>query len=148
MTATVRLTPRPLSVGAAWKALEADGAGGVVVFAGRVRPDPGPTGRVTAIVYEAHAAPAIARFRALARIAERRFGARRTVLWHRVGRVPVGTVSVIVGAACAHRAAAFAAARYLIEALKASVPIWKEERGRSARRPRRRPSPRGARSAG
>jgi molybdopterin synthase catalytic subunit len=148
MTSAVRLTSRPLSVGPAWRALEAPGAGGVVVFAGRVRPDPGPGGRVSALVYEAHASLALARFRALAAIAERRFGARRTVLWHRVGRVPVGEVSVIVGAACAHRAAAFSAARYLIEALKASVPIWKEERGRSGRRPRRRPSPRGGRSAG
>ena len=88
----------------------------------------------------------LARLRTLERSVRRRFGARRVVLWHRVGRLRVGEVSVIVGAAYAHRAEAFAAARYLIEELKAVVPIWKTERARPARRPRPRRSRRVARS--
>ena len=47
----------------------------------------------------------------------RRFGAGRTVAWHRVGRVRVGEAAVVVGAACGHRAEAFAAARFLIDEL-------------------------------
>ncbi|MGA8303795.1 MAG: hypothetical protein WB873_08925 [Thermoplasmata archaeon] len=50
-----------------------------------------------------------------------------------------------MGAAAAHRAPAFAAAQYLIDHLKKSVPIWKTERARSGRPPRRRPTPRGGR---
>jgi molybdopterin synthase catalytic subunit len=147
MTASVRLTARPLSVAAAWRALQGEGAGGVVLFAGRVRPDRSAAGRVEAILYESHRAPALAVFRTLAATAERRFGATALVLWHRTGRVAVGEVSVIVGATCGHRAEAFRAARYLIDRLKVTVPIWKTERSRPAHRPRRSPARRGGRSS-
>lgn len=142
------LTRRPLSFAAAARELEGPGLGGVVLFAGRVRADGPRRTRVVALDYEAHEGPALRILEELDRTARRRFGAQRTVLWHRVGRVAAGEVSVIVGAACAHRAPAFAAARYLIDRLKQTVPIWKEERARSGRRPRRRPSPRDGRSAG
>ena len=145
---SIRLTPRPLPVAAAWRELEGPGAGGVVVFVGRIRPDVSPRGRVVAVNYEAHTPVALARFRALDARARRRFGAIRVVLWHRVGRVRTGEASVVVGAACGHRAEAFAAARYLIEDLKATVPIWKTERARSVRPPRPRRGRRAARSSG
>jgi len=144
----VRLTRRPLTLAAAEGALRAAAGGGVVVFAGRVRPDRRGRSRVTALDYEVDRAPALTRLRAIERTARRRFGARGVVLWHRVGRVRAGEVAVVVGACCAHRAEAFAAARYLIDELKATVAIWKEERGRRAHRPRRRPVRRAARSTG
>jgi molybdopterin synthase catalytic subunit len=140
---SVRLSARPLSPSAALRELDDPSLGGVVVFAGRVRADPTAAGTVTALLYEAHQGPALRVLRGLEREARRRFGAGRTVAWHRVGRVKVGEVAVIVGAACGHRAEAFAAARFLIDRLKQTVPIWKEERarrGRRPRRPRRRPA--------
>ena len=145
---SVRLTDRALTVAGAMRALEGPGLGGVVVFAGRVRPDRGRAGRVFALDYETHRAPALRRLAAIERDARARFGAGRVVIWHRVGRLKVGEVSVVVGAACAHRAAAFDAARFLIDELKASVPIWKTERARPVRRPRRRPGRARARSTG
>lgn len=145
---SVRLSARPLSVAAALRELEHAATGGVTVFVGRVRPDRTRSGRVVALDYEAHVAPARAELSRLEVEARRRFGARATVAWHRTGRVRVGEPAVIVGAACAHRAEAFAAARFLIDELKARVPIWKERRARPARRPRRRRAPRGGRSTG
>ncbi len=145
---SIRLTRNRLSLGAASRALEGAGLGGVVVFAGRVRPDSRPAGRVVALEYEVDRAMALRRMRALDAAARRKFGARRVVLWHRFGRVEVGETAVIAGAACGHRAKAFDAARYLIEELKATVPIWKSDRVRPARRPRRPPSRRAGRSGG
>ena len=145
---SVRLSARPISVEKATAELFGPGLGGVVIFAGRVRADPSRAGRVVALDYEVHRAPALQRLERIATIARRRFGARRVVLWHRVGLVPVGEVSVIAGAACPHRARAFAAARYLIEELKVTVPIWKTDRARRGRRPRPRPRRAGERSAG
>ena len=139
MTVSVRLTRRPLSVAAAMRVLAGPGSGGVVVFAGRVRPDRTPAGRVTKLEYEADRPLARSALADLERTARRRFGAARVVLWHRLGPVPVDETSVIVGAATGHRAAAFAAARYLIERLKADVPIWKSAPARPARRRRSRP---------
>jgi len=116
--------------------------GGVAIFAGRVRPDRRGGSRVVALDYEGDRRPALDRLRAIERTARRRFGASAVVLWHRLGRVAVGEVSVIVGATCAHRSEALGAARYLIDELKATVPIWKDERARPARRrPRRRARP-------
>jgi len=136
MMSAVRLSPRRLSYWAALAELGGPALGGVVLFAGRVRPDRVPGGRVVALDYDAHVGPALRRLEEIASIARRRYGARRVVLWHRVGRVQVGEVSVIAGAACGHRAQAFAAARYLIDELKATVPLWKTVRARPARRPR------------
>jgi len=142
---SVRLTRRRLSATAAMSALEGPGLGGVVLFAGRVRPDATARGRVTALDYEAHASLARKVLADLERTARARFGAERVVLWHRVGVVPVDETSVLVGAATGHRARAFEAARFLIEKLKVEAPIWKSERERPARRPRPRPGGRGAR---
>ncbi|HYA58577.1 MAG TPA: molybdenum cofactor biosynthesis protein MoaE [Thermoplasmata archaeon] len=144
----VRLVRRPLSVARAYAELEGSGLGAVTVFVGRVRPDPSPQGRVEALDYEADLEPALRRLRAIEARAHEHFGAGRTVLWHRIGRVPAGEVAVIAGAAAGHRAEAFRAARYLIEELKRTVPIWKTERSRPGRPPRPRPGRRGARSSG
>ncbi|MCI4319909.1 MAG: molybdenum cofactor biosynthesis protein MoaE [Thermoplasmata archaeon] len=100
------------------------------MFLGRVRPDVVKGRRVRALRYEAHTDVAEANLRALAKAATRRFGALRVVLWHRVGDVPVGEPSVIVGVATAHRAEAFAAARFMIDRLKATLPVWKSVRPR------------------
>lgn len=145
---TVRLTRRPLSVTAALASLAGRELGAVVVFAGRVRPDRVAGGRVTRLDYEVDVPIARRELGRLEAGARRRFGAQEVVLWHRLGPVRVGEISVVTGVACGHRAPAFAAARYLIEELKHSVPIWKTERARPSRRPRRPPSRRPARSSG
>ncbi len=131
-----RLTGRPLAVATAYRALEWEGAGAVVLFAGRVRPDATRRGRVEALEYEADRRPGLRSFQAIARTASERYPGVRLLLWHRTGVVPVGQIAVIVGAAAPHRSAAFAAARFAIERLKRRSPIWKSDRVRPGRRPR------------
>jgi molybdopterin synthase catalytic subunit len=114
--------------------------GGVVLFVGRVRPDRRGKGRVVALEYEADLRMAGPALLALEREARRRFAVRRVVLAHRVGRLAVGTPSVLVGVAAPHRRSAFGAARFLIDRLKRDVPIWKTERTRAAPRRRRGPN--------
>jgi molybdopterin synthase catalytic subunit len=46
---------------------------------------------------------------------------------HRIGRLEIGQASIVIAAASAHRADAFAATRYAIERVKQIVPIWKRE---------------------
>ena len=46
---------------------------------------------------------------------------------HRVGAVPLGEPSVIVAVSAAHREAAFAGAREVIDRIKTEAPIWKRE---------------------
>ena len=52
----------------------------------------------------------------------------RVVIWHRIGTLSVGESSIVVAASAAHRSEAFEAARYCIDTVKTSVPIWKRER--------------------
>jgi molybdopterin synthase catalytic subunit len=144
---SIRLTRQPISPAAAYRELEGPGLGGVVLFTGRVRGERTGKGRVVALDYEVHEGPALRLMHELDRAARREFGVSRTVLWHRVGRVKAGETSVIVGAAAGHRAPAFAAARYLIDCLKETVPIWKTDRARFVRPRRRRPSPRAGRAS-
>ena len=51
----------------------------------------------------------------------------RIALLHRVGVLAVGESAVVVVASAPHREEAFAAARFCIDSLKRSVPIWKRE---------------------
>ncbi len=142
---SVRLSRAPLSVVRAHRELERPGLGGLVLFSGRVRPDRAGRSRVRALRYEVDRPVALRELAAIERRARARFGARATVLWHRTGVVKVGEIAVIVGAACRHRKEAFEAARYLIEEVKRTVPIWKEVRARHVRRPRPRPRRAGGR---
>ena len=48
-------------------------------------------------------------------------------LLHRIGRLAVGEISVLVCCSAPHRAEAFEAARHGIERIKQDVPIWKKE---------------------
>ena len=58
-----------------------------------------------------------------------RFGLSRVYFRHRLGRVPVGEIAVIIGVRAPHRAEAFDGCRFLIESLKRDVPIWKVRAG-------------------
>jgi molybdopterin synthase catalytic subunit len=132
-----RLTASPLRLDRAYQSLEAKGAGAIVLFAGRVRPDATDRGRIRALEYEADRPLARRSFQEIDRQIRAQFPGLRLLLWHRTGRVGVGEIAVIVGAASPHRSAAFAATRDAIERLKSESPIWKGDRVRPARRPRR-----------
>lgn len=59
--------------------------------------------------------------------AKHRFAIADAVCVHRYGRLEVGEMAVWVGVAAGHRDAGFAACRFIIDTVKAQVPIWKEE---------------------
>jgi molybdopterin synthase catalytic subunit len=148
---TCKITSRPLSIGQVERFLEDRSSGALVLFVGRVRPDLAGGRRVMALEYEADRRMALERLRELERRAMTRFEARRIYVVHRIGRIPVGAASVVIGVAAAHRALAFGAARFLIEELKREIPIWKSDRWDRApagRPRRRRPRPRHGQSPG
>jgi molybdopterin synthase catalytic subunit len=55
------------------------------------------------------------------------FKVREVAIVHRLGRIEIGEISVLIVVASAHRAPAFEACRWLIDTLKRTVPIWKKE---------------------
>lgn len=122
------LTDAALSAGTAADWVVRPSCGAVVLFSGTSRDhSPGRSG-VTTLEYEAYDEQVVARLGAIAAAARQRWPELgRLVLLHRVGEVPVGESSVLVVASAPHREAAFAAARFGIDTLKATVPIWKRE---------------------
>jgi molybdopterin synthase catalytic subunit len=102
--------------------------GAVVVFSGTVRDHAEHRTDVTTLEYEAYEAQVVPRLAAIEQEIRSRFDEiGRVALIHRVGVLELCEVSVVVAVSSAHRPAAFEAARYGIDALKASVPIWKRE---------------------
>jgi molybdopterin synthase catalytic subunit len=100
--------------------------GAYTSFEGRVR-DHNEGRRVLRLEYESYAPLAVAEGARIVEEARARFPVTRIACVHRVGALAIGDVAVWVGAWAAHRDAAFAACRYVIDEVKARVPIWKKE---------------------
>lgn len=108
------------------QSVQSDLAGASVLFCGTTRQY--TDGRETVhLEYEAYEKMAIAKIHELHDQAQQKFAIEKVAIVHRLGVVPVGECSVAIAVSSAHRAAAFAAASWLIDTLKESVPIWKQE---------------------
>ena len=101
-------------------------AGGVVSFVGAVR-DHARGRSIRHLEYEAYPEMAIAEMERICDAAAQRWPGVRIAIAHRVGRLEIGDLAVVVVAAAAHRAEAFDACRFAIDTLKETVPIWKKE---------------------
>lgn len=110
----------------AWTAVPSSGA--QVVFTGTVRDHAEGRDDVVALEYEAYAEHVEPRLQAIVdEIRTKWAGTVRVALLHRIGRLEVTDVSVVVAVSSPHRGEAFEAARYGIDTLKATAPIWKKE---------------------
>lgn len=122
------LSSLPLPVQEASEWVVDPSCGAVVVFTGTARDH--STGRdgVTRLEYEAYESQVVPRLEEIADRARGRWpDLARVVLLHRVGEVPLTEAAVVVAVSSPHRSEAFEAARFGIDTLKATVPIWKRE---------------------
>lgn len=104
-----------------------DAAGAVVIFSGTARNhSPGRTG-VTHLDYETYPEKVEGAIEEIVEETRTKWDVLKVAVVHRSGRVDIGEPAVTVAVSAAHRAAAFDAARYLIDELKSRVPIWKQE---------------------
>ena len=118
--------PVPVPDAQAWATTPDCGA--VVTFAGTVRDHADGRTGVTSLTYEAYEEHAAARMAAVVADARTRWPAiRRVAVLHRVGTLQVTEVAVVVTVASPHRPEALAAAGFVIDTVKATVPIWKRE---------------------
>jgi len=105
-----------------------DGANGaIVVMSGMVRNN--TDGRaVVALEYQAYEPMALTIFQQIADDIRHRWSeVTHVVIHHRVGKLHIGEISVLVAVGCPHRTEAFAACKYAIDTLKHNAPIWKKE---------------------
>jgi len=123
-----RISDEPLDLAAHIAAVSGPTAGGIATFVGTVRDhDPGARGEVALLEYSSHpdaerilggiAASCLAETEAECAIA----------VTHRIGKLGVGDLAVVVAVSSAHRAPAFEVCRALIERIKTDLPIWKRQ---------------------
>jgi molybdopterin synthase catalytic subunit len=116
----------PVEAALAW-AVRSD-CGAQVLFTGMVRDHAEGRSGVSSLEYEAYVEQATPRLSAIAEEARRRWPLLGPlVMLHRIGRLAVGDIAVIVVVTAPHRGDAFEAAEWAIDTIKASVPIWKQE---------------------
>ena len=121
MKTQLTLTPDPITE---TPAAMSNDMGAVVVFHGVVRgtEDGEP---IRAIEYEANEMMAQHQFELIFEAIEKQWPVESIRLVHRVGEVAVNEASLWVEVIAPHRAEAFAACQFLIDEMKAKVPIWK-----------------------
>jgi molybdopterin synthase catalytic subunit len=122
------VTESPLPIGAAYDWAVMPRCGAVVLFSGTIRDHADGREGVDHLTYEAYESQVVPRFTDIGAELRRRWpDTGRIALLHRVGRLEIGESSVIAVVSAPHRGEAFDAARYAIDALKESAPIWKHE---------------------
>jgi molybdopterin synthase catalytic subunit len=122
------LTDAELPIGAAYDWAVRANCGAVVLFSGTIRDHAEGREGVEYLTYEAYAEQVVPKFSEIGSELRRRWpDTGRIVLLHRTGRLEIGESSVVAVVSAPHRGGAFEAARYAIDALKQTAPIWKHE---------------------
>lgn len=101
-------------------------AGGYCAFEGWVR-ETNEGREVRGLAYESYEPLALTEGQAILDEAHERFEISEAVAMHRTGSLKVGDVAVWIGVSAPHRDAAFRACRYIIDQIKARLPVWKKE---------------------
>ncbi len=120
------LSDRPLDPGEVVARVSGPERGGLVTFIGAVR-NQARGATIHHLEYEGYPAMAEREMEKICGRAAERWPEVQVAIAHRVGHLEVGELAVVIAAAAPHRAEAFEACRFAIDALKETVPIWKKE---------------------
>lgn len=122
-----RITIAPLSLEKVYQLADDAANGAIVVMSGTVREQ--TNGQPVAYLeYQAYEPMSIEVFKQIAHYIRQHWSpVNRVIIHHRIGRLKIGEISVLVAVGCPHRSEAFAACQYAIDTLKHNAPIWKKE---------------------
>jgi molybdopterin synthase catalytic subunit len=111
-----------VDIGRLIAAAKQHGTGAVVVFDGVVRDDD-----IREMELEAYSEVAVPELERIAQEATAKFSLLHVDIVHRIGRLAIGENILVIVVSAGHREEAYAGSRFIIEAIKAGVPIWKKE---------------------
>lgn len=120
------LTDRQIDESRLKNALLDNSCGALVTFEGWVR-NHNNTRPVTKLTYYGYEQLALNQGKSLAAQARTKFEIEHAVAMHRIGDLAIGDLAVWIGVSARHRHAAFEACRWLLDAIKAEIPVWKQE---------------------
>ncbi len=124
---SLRISFAPLSLEEVYGLADDPSNGAIALMSGTVRQQ--TQGKaVRYLEYQAYEPMALVIFQKIAACIRQEWPqTNRVVIHHRIGKLEIGEISVLIAVGCPHRAEAFAACRYGIDTLKHNAPIWKKE---------------------
>lgn len=122
----IKITEKPIDVQRVIETASSLDAGGVNVFIGSIR-NSSHGKNVRWLEYEAYESMAVAEIRKIIDKAATQWNLKGWAVSHRIGTLKPGEIAVVVAVSTGHRKESFEACQYIIDNLKATVPIWKKE---------------------
>jgi molybdopterin synthase catalytic subunit/molybdopterin converting factor small subunit len=123
----IALTRERIAVEEIITRLQIPEGGAIATFVGMVRSEKKDTVPLAALEYHAYEEMALSQMHDIRERGIQKFGLLDAVLVHRLGRVGLTKASIVVACVSAHRGAAFDACRWIVDAIKTDVPIWKKD---------------------
>ena len=122
----VEITPSKINLNEVAESVGDDGSGATSLFVGTTR-DNFKGKFVKRLEYEAYESMAIKEVKRVIVEARKKWNLFHVAVHHRTGVVPVRETSIVIAVSSAHRKDSLEAVQYLIDTIKATVPIWKKE---------------------
>ena len=121
----IEITSKPISVQPIIDRVKKNNNGAIVTFIGTVR-DNSEGKRVLYLEYEVYPEMAENKLKEICTEIRNRWLCDVDIV-HRIGKLELGDIAVVIVIGSAHRLEAFQACQYAIDRIKAIVPIWKKE---------------------
>lgn len=122
----IKITDKPISPQSVANRVKTSGSGCVVVYIGLIR-DYSHHKAVLSVEYEDIDGTAENTLRQIASEVEQKWAVNNIAIYHRVGKLKVGDVNLVIALASAHRQDGFAACQYAIDRFKEKLPTRKKE---------------------
>ena len=122
----IQITDKPISPELVVNSVKTAGSGCVVTYVGLIR-EQSRGKSVLSVEYEDADGKAEDRLREIADEIKRRWPVNNVAIYHRIGRLEVGDINLVVAVAAAHREEGFAAGQYAIDQFKQKLPTRKRE---------------------
>lgn len=122
----IEITRNPIEPQAIVNKVRKSAYGAVVTFLGTIR-DNSEGKKVLHLEYDAYPEMAKKKLGEVAAEIKARWGLEDVAIVHRIGRIEVGDIALVIAIGAPHRREAFQACQYAIDRIKEVVPIWKKE---------------------
>ena len=122
----IKITDQPLSPEAVVNLVRTPASGCAVTYVGLIR-ETSHGKKVASVEYTDTDGGAEDRLREIAGEARRQYPINAVAIHHRVGKLKVGDINIVVAVSAAHRADGFAASQYIIDRFKEALPTRKRE---------------------
>ncbi len=122
----IEITDKPIAPEQVIMRAKTSGSGCVVTYVGVIR-DNSHDKSVVSVEYQDRDDKAVEKLRTLAADAKQKWQVENIAFTHRVGKLKVGDINLVVAVAAGHREEGFAACQYIIDRFKQSLPTHKIE---------------------